>query len=67
MQRRIITLQRNYRREYGENAPDGKTIMAWCEMFLAAGSVKKESGENIEEIRIEFQRSPQKSIHQVFR
>ncbi|PSN33739.1 hypothetical protein C0J52_27751 [Blattella germanica] len=42
MQRRIITVQRNYRREYGENAPDGKTIKAWCEKFLATGSVKKD-------------------------
>ena len=71
----IITVQRNYRREYGENAPDGKTIKAWCEKFLATGSVKKESGgarkrvteEKIEEIRIGFQRSPQKSIRQASR
>ncbi|PSN36372.1 hypothetical protein C0J52_23863 [Blattella germanica] len=75
LDRRIITVQRNYQREYGENAPDGKTIKAWCEKFLATGSVKKESGgarkrvteEKIEEIRIGFQRSPQKSIHQAFR
>ncbi|PSN38184.1 hypothetical protein C0J52_15040 [Blattella germanica] len=40
----IITVQRNYRREYGKIAPDGKTIKAWCEKFLATGSVKKESG-----------------------
>ena len=71
----IIAVQRNYRREYGGNAPDGKTIKAWCEKFLATGSVKKESGgartrvseEKIEEIRAGFQRSPQKSIRQASR
>jgi hypothetical protein len=31
----IISVQRNYRREYGADAPDGKTIMVWFEKFLA--------------------------------
>ncbi|KAJ4441602.1 hypothetical protein ANN_11458 [Periplaneta americana] len=60
--------------EYGGNGPDGETIKAWCEKFLAAGSVNKQSGgsrrvseEKIEEIRAGFQRSPQKSIRHAFR
>ncbi|KAJ9584810.1 hypothetical protein L9F63_020831 [Diploptera punctata] len=69
----IITVQRNYRREYGGNSLDGKTIKAWLEKFLATGSVKKESkgartrvsDEKIQEIRAGFQISLQKSIRQI--
>ena len=76
MQRKpIITVQRNYWREYGGNAPNEKTHKAWCEKFLATGSVKKESGgacthtseEKIGEIRAEFHRSPLISICQASR
>ena len=70
----IITVQKkkNYRREYGGDAPDGKTIKAWCEKFLATARVQKESGVSYrratekkkEEIRAGFERSSRKSIRQ---
>jgi hypothetical protein len=70
----IISVK-NYRREYGGDSPDRKTIKVWLEKFLATGNVLKQSGgarrsvseEKVEEIRAGFQKSPRKSILQASR
>ena len=65
----VIATQRNYRRVYGSDPPDAKTIKLWLNKFLTTDSALKQSGgvrrslteEKVEEIRQGFQRSPSKS------
>ncbi|PSN29882.1 hypothetical protein C0J52_27764 [Blattella germanica] len=40
----MIATQQNYRRVYGSDAPDAKTIKLWFNKFLTTGSVLKLSG-----------------------
>ncbi|PSN33328.1 hypothetical protein C0J52_27522 [Blattella germanica] len=71
----VIATQRNYRRVYGSDAPDAKTVKLWFNKLLTPGSVLKQSGgvrrslteEKVEEIRQGFQKKSSKSIRQVSR
>lgn len=66
----VITVQRNYRREYGGVAPTNKTILNWYNQFRETGSVLKGkspgrpsvSEQNVERIRTSCTRSPKKSL-----
>jgi hypothetical protein len=65
-----ITVQRNNRHVFGKDPPNKKTIKAWYDKFLAAGSVLRQSGsgkkhksdETVEHVMEAFHRSPTKSI-----
>ncbi|PSN56038.1 hypothetical protein C0J52_11805 [Blattella germanica] len=54
----VIATQRNYRRVYGGDAPDAKTIKLWFNKLLTTDSALKQSGgvrsylteEKVEEI-----------------
>ncbi|KAJ9589544.1 hypothetical protein L9F63_017253 [Diploptera punctata] len=59
----IITVQRNYRREYGGNASDGKTIKAWLEKCWGLETFKK----NQEVLIHVFQKKRLKKLEQGFR
>lgn len=64
-----ITVQRNFRREYGRPPPDSKSIVAWYAKFKESGSVfdlprtgrPSVSEEKVEVVRQAFVRSPSKS------
>lgn len=66
----VTTVQRNFRREYGGNVPDPKSIRKWLQQFKETGSVLKGkspgrptvSAENVERIRASCSRSPKKSL-----
>ena len=61
-----VSVQRNFRREYGRSPPDIKSIKSWYNKFKETGSVGdlKRSGRpktNEETIDASFQRSPSQS------
>ncbi|CAI6343896.1 unnamed protein product [Macrosiphum euphorbiae] len=64
-----ITVQRDFRRTYGTEAPTAQSIRRWHQTFQESGCLcaQKRSGrprtsdENIERVRQSFVRSPQKS------
>ncbi|KAG8325305.1 hypothetical protein J6590_071097 [Homalodisca vitripennis] len=66
----VTTVQRYFRREYGGNVPDPKSIRKWIQQFKDTGSVLKGkspgrptvSAENVERIRASCCRSPKKSL-----
>ncbi|PSN39855.1 hypothetical protein C0J52_21000 [Blattella germanica] len=65
----VIATQRNYRRVYGRDAPDAKTIKLLFNKLLMTGSVLKQSSEVRRSLTEEkgFQRSPSKSIRHASR
>lgn len=66
----VVTVQRNFRREFGCDVPDPKTIRSWLQHFKETGSVLKKkspgrphvSAENVERIRASCSASPKKSL-----
>uniref|UniRef100_A0A1B6EKB9 DUF4817 domain-containing protein n=1 Tax=Cuerna arida TaxID=1464854 RepID=A0A1B6EKB9_9HEMI len=66
----VTTVQRYFRREYGGNVPDPKSIRKWLQQFKETGSVLKGkspgrptvSAENVERIRASCSCSPKKSL-----
>ena len=65
----VITVQRNFRRKFGEDAPSGPSIRKWYSDFKARGCICKRkstgrppvSAATVERVRESFVRSPQKS------
>ncbi|GBN43880.1 hypothetical protein AVEN_235910-1 [Araneus ventricosus] len=70
-----INVQRAFRRCYGRNPPDTKSIKRWCEKFRGTSSVTDHrrgsrpsvSEATVELVRQSFQRSPTKSTRQALR
>lgn len=66
----VITVQRNFRRQYGGEPPTPKTIRHWLNSFKETGSVCKAkspgrprtSEDVVEQIRVSCVRSPNKSL-----
>lgn len=66
----VITVQRNFRRQYGGEPPSPKTIRHWLNSFKETGSVLKAkspgrprtSEDVVEQIRVSCVRSPKKSL-----
>lgn len=66
----VVTVQRNFRRNYGVNPPSDKTIRQWFSAFKETGSVLKQkspgrpsvSQEKVDRIRASCLRSPKKSL-----
>ena len=64
-----VTVQRHFRRKYGRNPPDVKSIKNWYDKFKDTGSVgdlkrtgkPTSSDETVDSVRTAFQRSPRKS------
>ncbi|VVC37581.1 Protein of unknown function DUF4817,Domain of unknown function DUF4371 [Cinara cedri] len=62
-----ITVQRDFRRTYGTEAPTAQSIRRWHQTFQESLCAQKRSGrprtsdENIERVRQSFVRTPQKS------
>jgi hypothetical protein len=70
----IVRVQSVFRRAYQKAAPDAKRIDAWHNKFLETWSVlkgheggRRVSNETIENVHMEFIRSPRKSIHRASR
>lgn len=71
----IITVQRDFRRHYGIDAPTAQSIRRWYKQFEETGCLCKGkstgrprvSDDNVERIRESFQRSPCKSTNRASR
>jgi hypothetical protein len=71
----VVTVQRNFRRAYRKDAPTDKSIRKWYQQFQETGSVVKghspgrpsTSQDDIERIRVAFQRSQKRSVRHVSR
>lgn len=70
-----VTVQRQFRRQYGRDPPSKSCIMRWVKNFQETGSVKDlprsgrpgVSQQTVENVQVAFQRSPQKSIRRASR
>ncbi|KFM60144.1 hypothetical protein X975_22189, partial [Stegodyphus mimosarum] len=66
----VVTVQRNFRRNYGVNPPSDKPIREWFSAFKETGSVLKQkspggpsvSQEKVDRIRASCLQSPKKSF-----
>jgi hypothetical protein len=66
----MVTVQRKFRQEYGQDPPERHSIVAWHKQLLEMGSVLRRKGsgnqavvpDSVEAIQEAFQHSPRKPI-----